>query len=207
MIVGLTGGIATGKSLVSAELKRLGARVIDADEIAREVVEPGKPAYVEIVAEFGSPVLNPDATINRKALAERVFSDKEALAKLNGITHPRIRARIRERIREEMARAGKNELVIIDVPLLLEGPLKDEVDRIIVVYADEERQLERLEKRNGATREEALRRLASQMPVMEKLKYADYVIDNNGAIEETLSRARELFVELASALKTGKKGT
>ncbi|MBE7414670.1 MAG: dephospho-CoA kinase [Deltaproteobacteria bacterium] len=203
MIVGLTGGIATGKSLVSAEFKRLGARVIDADEIAREVVEPGKPAYGEIVAEFGSPVLNPDGTIDRKALAERVFSDKEALAKLNGITHPRIRARIRE----EIARAGKDELVVIDVPLLLEGPLKDAVDRIIVVYADEEKQLERLAKRNGTSREEALRRLASQMPVTEKLKYADYVIDNNGAIEETLSRARELFGELASALKTGKKGT
>lgn len=203
MIVGLTGGIATGKSLVSAEFKRLGARVIDADEIAREVVEPGKPAYGEIVAEFGSPVLNPDGTIDRKALAERVFSDKEALAKLNGITHPRIR----ERIREEIARAGKDEIVVIDVPLLLEGPLKDAVDRIIVIYADEEKQIERLDKRNGTSREEALKRLASQMPVTEKLKFADYVIDNNGAVEETLSRARELFRELASAPKTGKKGT
>ncbi|MBW7957375.1 MAG: dephospho-CoA kinase [Deltaproteobacteria bacterium] len=203
MIIGLTGGIATGKSLVSAEFKRLGARVIDADEIAREVVEPGKPAYGEIIEEFGSSVLNSDGTIDRKALAERVFSDKEALSKLNKITHPRIR----ERIREEIAGAGEDELVVLDVALLIEGPLKDEVDRIVVVYADEEKQIERLEKRNGASREDALRRLASQMPVREKLKFADYVIDNNGEVGETLSKARELFVEFTGAAKTGKKGT
>lgn len=203
MIVGLTGGIATGKSLVSAEMKRLGARVIDADEIAREVVEPGRPAYDEIKAVFGEGLLNPDGTIDRKALAERVFSDKEALARLNEITHPRIR----ERIREEIARAGDGELVVVDVALLIEGPLKDEVDRVVVVYADEDKQIERLEKRNGTSREEALLRLASQMPAREKLKYADYIIDNNGAVEETLARVREVFRELSPAPANHEKGT
>lgn len=203
MIVGLTGGIATGKSLVSAEFKRLGARVIDADEIAREVVEPGKPAYEDIIKEFGSGVLRSDGAIDRKALAERVFSDKEALAKLNGITHPRIR----RRIREEIARAGGGELIVVDIALLLEGSFKDEVDKVVVVYADEEKQIERLKKRNGASKEEALQRLASQMPLKEKLRYADYTIDNNGAVEEAITRAREVFRDLSSTLKNSKKAT
>lgn len=202
MIVGLTGGIATGKSLVSAEFKRLGAIVIDADVIAREVVEPGKPAYDEIIEAFGEKVLNPDNTLNRKALGDIVFCDKEALGKLNRITHPRIR----RRIREEIAKAGGEELIVVDIALLIEMGFKDEVDSIIVVYADEERQIERMLERNGLTREEAVLRLSCQIPVKEKLGYADYVIENNGDIESAAERAREVFRALKAA-KRVKKGT
>ena len=202
MIVGLTGGIATGKSLVSAEIKRLGATVIDADVIAREIVEPGKPAYSEIVETFGERVLNPDRTLNRKALGDIVFCDREELGKLNRITHPRIR----QRIREEIARAGENELVVVDIALLIEMGFRDEVDSVIVVWADEERQIERMLRRNGLTREEALLRLSCQIPVKEKLGYADYVIENNGDIESAVARAREVFMALKGA-KSVKKGT
>jgi len=202
MIVGLTGGIATGKSLVSAEIKRLGATVIDADVIAREIVEPGKPAYNEIIEAFGEKILNPDATLNRKALGDIVFCNKEALAILNRITHPRIR----QRIREEIARAGDDELIVVDIALLIEMGFKDEVDSIIVVYADEERQIERVLRRNGLTREEARQRLSCQIPVKEKLGYADYVIENNGNIESAVEQAREVFRALKGA-KNIKKGT
>ena len=202
MIVGLTGGIATGKSLVSAELKRLGATVIDADVIAREIVEPGKPAYNEIVESFGERVLNPDRTLNRKALGDIVFCDREELGKLNRITHPRIR----QRIREELARAGEDELVVVDIALLIEMGFRDEVDSVIVVWADEERQIERMLRRNNLTREEARQRLSCQIPVKEKLGYADYVIENNGDIESAVARASEVFMALKGA-KSVKKGT
>ncbi len=202
MIVGLTGGIATGKSLVSGELRRLGALLIDADIIAREIVEPGKPAYDEIVEAFGEEILNPDRTINRKALGDIVFCDKEALGKLNSITHPRIR----QRIREEIAKGGDDELIVVDIALLIEMGFKDEVDSIIVVWADEERQIERMLRRNGLTREEAIQRLSCQIPVKDKLSCADYVIENNGEMENALARAREVFSALKEE-KNVKKGT
>ncbi len=199
MIVGLTGGIATGKSLVASEMKRLGAHVIDADSVAREVVEPGKPAYKEIIREFGRAVLKPDGTLDRKALADIVFKDKAALERLNAITHPRIR----ERIREEAARLseGGNGLVVLDVALLIEMGVRYEVEKIIVVAAGREQQLERAMKRDGLTADEAERRLSCQMDIKEKLKYADYVIDNSGTKESTLERTRELFEELKKNIK------
>lgn len=202
MIVGLTGGIATGKSLVSTEFKRLGAIVIDADVIAREIVEPGKPAYKEIAETFGKKVLNPDGSINRKALGDIVFCDKGELAKLNRITHPEIR----RRIREEVAKAGKDELVVVDIALLIEMGFKDEVDSIIVVWADEDKQIERMLKRNNLTREEALHRLSCQIPVKDKLVYADYVIENNLDTGSAIEQAREVFKALKGA-KSVKKGT
>lgn len=194
MIVGLTGGIATGKSLVASELRRLGARIIDADCIAREIVEPGKPAYEDIIKEFGRAVLKPDGTLDRKALAAVVFKDKAALQRLNAITHPRIR----ERIREEAARLSEdgNALVVLDIALLIEMGVKYDVEKIIVVAAEREQQLERAMRRDRLTLDEAERRLSCQMDIKEKLKYADYVIDNSGTMEATLERTRELFEEL-----------
>ncbi|HBG47054.1 MAG TPA: dephospho-CoA kinase [Deltaproteobacteria bacterium] len=198
MIVGLTGGIATGKSLVSGEMERLGARVIDADVIAREIVEPGKPAYDEIVEEFGEGILGPSRSLDRKALGDIVFRDREALGKLNRITHPRIR----QRIREEIAKAREDEIVVVDIALLIETGFIDEVDKVIVVAAVEERQIERMLKRNGLTRQQALQRLSCQLPVKEKLEYADYVIENNGTIEDAMERTREVWRELKAAMTT-----
>jgi len=198
MIVGLTGGIATGKSLVSGEMERLGARVIDADVIAREIVEPGKPAYDEIVEEFGEGILGPSRSLDRKALGDIVFRDREALGKLNRITHPRIR----QRIREEIAKAREDEIVVVDIALLIETGFIDEVDKVIVVAAVEERQIERMLKRNGLTRQQALQRLSCQLPVKEKLEYADYVIENNGTIEDAMERTREVWRELKAAMST-----
>lgn len=204
MIIGLTGGIATGKSLVAGELNRCGAAVIDADRIAREVVEPGEPAYNDIVKEFGASVLKPDATLDRKALANIVFRDRAALDKLNNITHPKIR----ERIREEAARlsADGNAIVVLDIALLIEMGVRYEVEKIIVVYCEAAQQVERLMKRDGLTREEAIKRLSCQMDIKEKLKYADYVIDNSGPMDKTIEQARALYGELAR-LKNIKKGT
>lgn len=204
MIVGLTGGIATGKSLVAGELKRCGARIIDADRIAREIVEPGQPAYDDIVKEFGAAVLKPDATLDRKALGKAVFSDPAALEKLNSITHPRIRERIKEEARR--LSAENDGLIVLDIALLIEMGVKYEVEKIIVVYSEAAQQVERLMKRDNMPRDEALKRLSCQMDIKEKLKYADYVIDNSGQLDKTIEQTRALFSEL-EGLKNIKKVT
>lgn len=204
MIVGLTGGIATGKSLVAGELKRLGAHIIDADLIAREVVEPGKPAYNEIVREFGPAVLKPDGSLDRKALADIVFCNKTALDRLNSITHPRIRERIHEEA--ERLSADGDALVVLDVALLIEMGVRYEVEKIIVVFAEKEQQVERLMKRDNLTRDEAEKRLCCQMDIKEKLKYADYVIDNSTTMAAALEETRAVYNQL-TALKNVKKGT
>lgn len=204
MIAGLTGGIATGKSLVADELRRLGAAVIDADRIAREIVEPGRPAFDEIVKEFGPGILKPDGAIDRKALGRIVFSDPAAREKLNAITHPRIRERIKEETECLLSEGAL--LIVLDVALLIETGVRYEVDKIIVVFAENAQQIERLMERDSLTREEALKRLSCQMDINEKVKYADYVIDNSGSKDKTIEQARALFSEL-DGLGNTKKGT
>ena len=194
MVAGLTGSIASGKSLVSAELKRLGARVVDADLIAREVVEPGSPALKEIEEEFGPSVIKAGGGLDRAALAAIVFSDPEKLKILNRITHPRIIARQREMV-DEIKKSSGDPLIIVDAAVLIESGEHKNMDAVIVVYSDEEKLIERLCAR-GLTRREALTRVGAQMGLKEKLEYADYVIDNNGTVEETLRQARELYGRL-----------
>ena len=194
MVAGLTGSIASGKSLVSAELERLGARIVDADHIAREVVAPGSPALREIEEEFGQSVIRADGGLDRAALGGIVFSDAEKLKALNRITHPRIIARQREMI-EEIKKEPADPLIIVDAAILIEAGEHKNMDAVIVVFCDEERQIERLAAR-GLARGEALSRVRAQMPLKEKLEYADYVIDNNGTVEETLRQARELYGRL-----------
>lgn len=195
MIVGLTGGVASGKSLVTGEFRRLGALVVDADVIAREVVEPGSPVFRALVEEFGPGSTNPDGTLNRGYVAAEAFSDREKLKRLNRITHPPIRRKIEEEIRRlELAHPGG--VIVVDAALLIENGLHEKVDRVVVVYATESDQVERLVAREGMTPEEALRRLASQMPLGEKTRCADYVIDNTGDREATLAKARAVFDEL-----------
>jgi dephospho-CoA kinase len=177
MLIGLTGGIASGKSLVAEELKRLGAYLIDADEIAREVVKTDLPAYNEIVKEFGEKILNPDKTINRKELGRIVFSNAELRRRVEQITHPRIRERIDAEITAVTTKNPK-AVIVVDAALLIEGGLYKKMDKVIVVYADEKTQIKRLTERDGFAIEDAKNRISSQMPLSEKRKYADFVIEN-----------------------------
>ena len=177
MLIGLTGGIASGKSLVAGELKRLGAYLIDADEIAREVVKRGLPAYSEIVKEFGEKILNPDKTINRKELGRIVFSNPELRKRLEQITHPRIRKKIEAEISAIKAKNPK-AVIVVDAALLIEGGLYKKMDKVIVVCADEKTQIKRLTERDGLAIEDAKNRISSQMPLREKRKYADFVVEN-----------------------------
>jgi dephospho-CoA kinase len=176
ILVGLTGGVATGKSTVAAMFKRCGATVIDADELARTVVAPGRPAWREIVKKFGRDILNADRSINRQAVGAIVFCNKVKRRQLEQIIHPRV-AREQSRLTRAAAKKDPHAVVIYDVPLLFEAGIDQRVDTTIVVIADRETQIARLRKRNGLTRTEALRRINSQMPLAKKVARADYVLD------------------------------
>lgn len=202
MVVGLTGAIASGKSLVSAEFKRLGAFIIDADLVARRIVEPGMDAYNEIVSGFGQGIVRTDGSLDRKALGRIVFSDKERLALLNRITHPRIIEDIEREI-AGLRQGHPGAIIVVDAALIIELGLHRKMDRIVVVYSDEERCVERMMRRDGLSETEAQERLEAQMPLKEKLAYADYIIGNSGDMAETIWRAREVFDALTSE---GQKG-
>jgi dephospho-CoA kinase len=190
-IIGLTGGIASGKNMVARILERLGGVVVDADQLAREVVEPGKPAYNAVVAQFGEGILHPDRTINRKALGKIVFTDPSARASLERITHPAIAALAESKL-SDLRKAG-TQIVIYMAPLLIEAGVTSRVDEVWVVYADPETQVMRLMQRDGIGRAQALQRLAAQMPMEEKRKYGRIVIDNRGTLEETERQVREIW--------------
>jgi len=194
-LVGLTGGIATGKSTVAGIFKRYGATVIDADALAREVVEPGKPAWREIVKTFGKAVINPDRTLNRQALGTKVFGHPGRLRQLERIIHPRV-AREQIRLTKQAALNDPRAIVIYDVPLLFEAGIDKRVDAIIVVTADRETQIARLKKRNGLSRTEALRRIKSQMPLAEKRRLADYTIDGTLPLPQLRQQVRLLHRSL-----------
>lgn len=180
MRVGLTGGIATGKSTVSRYLQEKGIPVVDADVIARRIVEPGKPAHADLMRVF--PEAFHGEELDRAKLGQLIFHDKEKRELLNSITHPRIRGEILSDA--EAAEANGAKLVVLDIPLLLEGNWRELVDQVVVVYCPEETQLERLMKRNGLTRDEALARLKSQMAIEEKRQKADVVLDNSNSLEK-----------------------
>ena len=192
-IIGLTGGIASGKTSVAAFLERLGAAVVDADLLAREIVEPGEPALESIVAAFGNAVLNRDGTLNRAALGEIVFSDPAARRTLEAITHPAIRARADQKL-ARLREAGVTTAFYV-APLLIEAGNAARVDEIWVVYLDRESQLVRLMARDSLGREAALRRIASQMPMEEKKKLGKVVIDNRGTREELEAQVLRLWRE------------
>lgn len=199
-VIGLTGGIGTGKTLVARMFRKLGAVVIEADKIAREVVEPGSPALEEIARTFGRDVLKADGTLDRGRLATMVFTDESARLRLNAITHPRIRQRITEEVARLRA-ADPDAVVIIDVPLLLDTAGRDvfQLDGVIVVAADQEAQINRLITRDGLSRHEALQRLSSQRPVAEKANEADWVINNSGTETETRRQVELLWQKLRQA--------
>lgn len=177
--IGLTGGIASGKSTVAAKLAELGAPVIDADVIAREVVEAGQPALADIAACFGEDMLLADGTLDRQRLAAVIFADGQARKKLEAILHPAIRAAISQRIAAYETCGTK--VVVLDIPLLFETGWQDAVDAVWVVFVEPKLQLTRLQKRNQLSLAEAEQRLAAQMPLCDKVKLADVVLDNSGA--------------------------
>ncbi|GLI37525.1 dephospho-CoA kinase [Geobacter hydrogenophilus] len=193
LVIGLTGGIASGKSTVARILERLGATIIDADLLAREAVLPGTPAHEDIVAAFGMEILLPDATIDRKALGRIVFANPDARRRLEAITHPAIARLSQARLAE--ARRSDAPAVFYVAPLLIEAGATGRVDDIWVVYADRETQLARLTERDGIRREEAEQRLAAQMPMDEKASHGSAVIDNRGTPEETERQVVALWKE------------
>lgn len=196
-VIGLTGGIASGKSTVTALLKEKGAAIIDADKIAREIMSKGEPAWFEVLNYFGDEILNNDRSdIDRKKLAHIVFSDKAKLEVLNNITHPKIIEEIKRQV-EEYKKAGK-KIIVIDAALLIETGLDKIADEVWVVAANEDIQLQRLMAREkDITKDEALKRIKSQMPLAEKLKFADRVIDNNSSIEETKKQVDKMWTKIS----------
>ena len=176
ILVGLTGGVATGKSTVAKMFKQCGAVVIDADQLARDVVKPGKPAWREIVTLFGKTILNQDRSLNRQALGSIVFRNPKKRRQLEHIIHPRV-AREQQRLMRRVAKRKPRAVVIYEVPLLFEASVDRRVDTIVVVTAGRETQIARLKKRNGLSRAEALRRISSQMPLTKKIQQADHVLD------------------------------
>ncbi|OGP89740.1 MAG: dephospho-CoA kinase [Deltaproteobacteria bacterium RBG_16_48_10] len=195
LIVGLTGGIASGKSTVSNVLREEGAYLIDADQIAREIVRPHTPTWQELIKTFGEDILQKDGSIQRKKLAAIVFSNPEKRSLLNQLLHPRIREETQRRLKV-IGQSDPEAIVVVDAALLVETGDYREMDRLIVVHSTEALQMERLREREGVSPEEAQRMVSAQMPLEEKLKVADFVIRNEGSLEETRRKAKEVFQEL-----------
>jgi len=182
--LGVTGGIASGKTTVANMLKARGLETIDFDILARQVVEPGKPAFRKIVDYFGRPILQDDGTLDRKRLSGIVFNDTEKLKQLESVIHPAIHEEYLKQLRE-ISEKKPDAMIQAIIPLLIEKNLMDMVDKILVVYIPQEKQIERLIKRDGISREAAETILKSQIPIDEKLKYADFIVRNDETIEET----------------------
>ncbi|WP_298039841.1 dephospho-CoA kinase [uncultured Desulfuromonas sp.] len=197
MILGITGGIASGKSTVTDVFRSLGAAVVSADELSREVVRPGTPTLERIVQAFGPGILRSDGTLDRKALGEIVFSDPAMRERLNAITHPAIAARAEERLRSLVLEGER--LIVYEAPLLFEAGAEKRVDEVLVVTVDEPTQLERLMARDGIGEAEARGRVAAQMPQAEKASRADFVIDNSGDRQAAAEEVKALFRRLVGA--------
>ncbi|MHB8489138.1 MAG: dephospho-CoA kinase [Candidatus Dormibacteria bacterium] len=193
-LIGLTGGIATGKTTVDRMLAAHGASVIDADELAREVVRPGEPALAAVAMRFGREVIRSDGSLDRDRLGKLVFADPEARRDLEQITHPRIAELTRERV--GAALAGPAPLVVVDIPLLFENSREALFEGVLLVYAPAEVQVLRLRERNGLEEAAALQRLAAQLPIEEKRNRATWIIDNSDGLDET-SRAVDRWWETA----------
>ena len=192
--VGLTGGLASGKSSVARLLVDQGFPVIDADQVARDVLEPGEPGFDQVCAEFGKHLLNSEGRIDRAKLANEVFSDRDQLAKLERIVHPRVKERVSQ-IRAQLTSQG-NKLAIYDVPLLFEKKMTGEFDKIIVVTCDRNQQIERAMKRNNWSKEQVEKILSSQTSLEEKVVQADFVIDNSSLWGKTVQQVLDLVNRL-----------
>ena len=197
--VGLTGGVASGKSTVAEVLRLKGCEIVDADRLGHEAIEPGGPAYSAVIAEFGEEIASEDGRIVRPRLAAQVFGHPERLAKLNAIVHPAIVELARERCKAFLWKQPRG-ILVVDAALLFEAAMTGRLQKIVVVDCDPEQQVARFVARGLGTAEEARRRIAAQWPRADKLARADFVVDSSGTIEETRARAAELYEELAKLL-------
>ena len=198
IFAGLTGSVATGKSSACSIFKGLEAPVIDADMLARELVRPGKDGWLSVVQSFGDGILLPDGNIDREKLSHIIFSDKTARDKLDNCLHPLIIKKILSDA-EKLKKSMGGSLIIADVPLLIESGMHKYFDKIILVYSDRETQICRLIRRSNLTIEDAEKRVNSQMPIEEKRKFADFIIDNCGSFEDLAINARDVFLKLAES--------
>ena len=195
--VGLTGGLASGKSFVGKTLAGLGCLVIRNDEIGHQVIEPGGEAHAGVVQEFGPGILNPDGTVDRRKLASVVFRDPERLAKLNALVHPPVRARTRQLL-ADYAATYPHGVAVVEAAILIETGSYRDYEKLLVAVCSVEQQIERAMARDGVTREEVLERLSRQMPLEEKVKYADYLVDTSGTKEQTQARVRAIHETLVA---------
>ncbi|MEW6187038.1 MAG: dephospho-CoA kinase [Thermodesulfobacteriota bacterium] len=200
LLLGVTGSIGTGKSTVAKMLEELGAPIIDFDILSREVVEPGKPGYQDIVAFFGEQILAEDKTLDREKLREIVFGDMEKRKKLEGFTHPRIGEAYNKRV-EELSQGDKPVIIQVVIPLLIETHMQAMFDHLLMVYAPEEVQLKRLMARDQISEELAMKIIRSQMSVEEKKGYCDLIVDNSGTLEETRKQVEEVWKKLQEIQK------
>lgn len=200
--IGLTGGIATGKSYVLGVLRELGCAVLDADRTAREVVEPGQPAFEEIVASFGRGILGPDGKLDRARLGAIIFADSRQREKLNAIVHPRV-FESQAHWLVEIAERDPQAIAVIDAALMIETGSYRRFDKLVVVYCEPEIQLKRLMARNNLQRGEAEARLSAQMPSAEKVKYADFTIDTSAGFESTRRQVEALYSQLRTLQPAG----
>jgi dephospho-CoA kinase len=198
---GLTGGIACGKSTVARFFHAQGADIIDADRVAHELIEPGQAAYREILERFGQEILEPGGQIDRKRLGHQVFADPEQLRQLNSIVHPRILARMQE-LADERRLRNPRAVVILDAALIFESGMEGALHKVIVAWCRPAQQLERLLAKTGISREDAERRIQAQMPVDEKRRRADYLVDCSGSLEQSRSQAEAIYLELRRIVET-----
>ena len=198
LVLGLTGGIATGKSTVASMLADLGARVISADAVVHELLKHGTPVWREVVAEFGEEIVDSNGEIDRAKLGRIVFGDPEKRGRLESIIHPRVLAYLSEQA-EEFRKSGQGVLVI-EIPLLAEVSAFDLVDKVLVVTAEQETQIGRLEKRSGISSEEALRRITSQMPLSKKVEYGDWVVSTDESLRSTKAQVYKVWKDIQEPL-------
>jgi len=197
--VGLTGGIGCGKSHILREFHKLGVYTIDADEIAHEVILPDQSAYEQILQTFGPEILASDRTIDRKKLGEKVFSDEKAREKLNRIVHPLVLEEVARRVAKfEEREDPTSPIIMVDAALMVETGSYRKYDSVVVVYCPPQVQLQRLIARDRLSEEEALQRIESQMPLLEKIKYADYIIESSGKLSETKEQVKPIFTKLVN---------
>lgn len=203
--VGLTGGIASGKSTVSRIFASFGAKVLDADEVAREVLLPGQPAWTKLRRAFGQEFFHPDGTVKRKQLRKLVFADPEKRSQLNAIVHPEVMKEINRRS-EILSSSVQTGVLLVDVPLLLEVGVANRFDKVVVVYVRKSVQINRLQQRDGISEEEAKQALKAQMALSKKVEQADYVIDNSGTLEETQAEVQRVWQELLVLARNERRG-
>lgn len=195
-IVGITGGFGTGKTTVSELFKCFGARVIDADKIAHKLIRPRTVVYQKIVKVFGEEILRKNKTIDRVKISKSVFDDSKLLKRLNKIVHPAV-----EKVIKQQVQYNHQKLLLLDIPLLFEAKLEYLVDKIIVVKTNRRRQFERLLEKTKYNKEDILKRINIQMPLSDKIHQADFVIDNNGTIEQTKKQVKRIWREISISFR------